>query len=223
MPVETPPREPGTSRATPRRRRFGLKTVITVAIVALLAWIAWEYIGTNAVAEVNNGEMITAVQKGDTVGDATNDPLVAGQSFAVLRIPRFGDDAEFPIVEGVEDEELTSGVGHFKESERPGQIGNFAIAGHRITRGQPFLDFPKIRKGDKVYITTRTHEYTYVLDMNGTDKEVDFTDTSVIDANPLAPGTPPQLPMITLTTCAEVFHTDERSVVFGHLVGVKHR
>ena len=43
----------------------------------------------------------------------------------------------------------------------PGQLGNFAIAGHRVTAGNPFWSLPSLQDGDLVYIETRLNDYTY--------------------------------------------------------------
>lgn len=218
--TRTAPRSPAPEG--PSRRRRLVKTGLTLALVALVGWIVWEYVGTNVVADQKAGEMVTALSNADTSGDATTDKVSVGEVFAVVRIPRFGKDAEYPVVQGVDDEVLTSGVGHFPETERPGQVGNFAIAGHRVTRGQPFRDFPDLRRGDTVEVQTRTHRYVYELDDGGTDHQVDFSDTSILGQVPFHPGRKASQASITLTTCSELFHTDERSVVVGHLVTSEH-
>ena len=67
--------------------------------------------------------------------------------------------------------------------------------------------------------------FTYELDTGGDDLTVNFDQTWVVDPLPTNPDEggpqPAQEPgqrLITLTTCAELFHTDERLVAFGHLV-----
>ena len=144
-------------------------------------------------------------------------------AIALIRIPRFGADYEMPVVDGVSEDALASGVGWFDQTARPGQVGNFALAGHRITHGQPFSQFPDLRAGDKVVVETKDFIYTYVLDDSGTDLEVADTDGWVLDSVPGHPGAQPRQALITLTTCAELFHTDERSVVFGHLVDTERK
>jgi sortase A len=62
------------------------------------------------------------------------------------------------------------------------------------------------------------------LDTGGDDLVVPFTETWVIDALPTNPdgGVGPAADqvqrLITLTTCSELFHTDNRMIAFGHLV-----
>jgi sortase A len=106
-----------------------------------------------------------------------------------------------------------------------GAIGNYVLAGHRVTHGEPFADLPQLEPGDEIIVETRVATYTYVLDTGGEDLIVPFTATWVLDdrpVNPEAGGTQPPADageaLITLLTCSEIFHTDDRSVVFGHLV-----
>ncbi|KHL16360.1 UNVERIFIED_CONTAM: hypothetical protein LK11_16625 [Mumia flava] len=198
--------------------------VLTLVIVAGLGWVAWTYVGTNVVAQHRAAEAIvgaTAQWADDRGGDARNDPVRMGETIAVLRIERFGDDFEVPVVEGIDDSALTSGVGHFPDTQRPGEVGNFAVAGHRITNGQPFSAFPDLRQGDLVEVETRTHVYTYELREDGTDTVVDFSEIWVLDPVPGKPDAKPRKALITLTTCSEIFHTDDRSVAVGELVDTR--
>ncbi len=210
-----------------------MASLLTVVLVIGLGWAGWNYIGTNVLAKQRQGEMAVALAdewKGNRQGDARSDEVRLGDVFAVLRVPRFGDDFEVPVVSGIDDSALTSGVGWFSDSQRPGQKGNFAVAGHRITNGQPFRKFPDLRAGDLVEVETRTHVYTYELQNSGTDTIVDFTDIWVVqpvpekarEAKDQKTDAKPTEALLTLTTCSEIFHTDNRSVVFGRLVDAKH-
>lgn len=72
-------------------------------------------------------------------------------------------------------------------------------------------------------VETRSWTYTYVLDTGGADLTVPFTGTWVLDPEPSNPDgsvgpRPGEDHLLTLTTCAELFHTDDRLVAFGHLV-----
>ena len=59
-----------------------------------------------------------------------------------------------PVVQGVDRPQLASGIGHYPQSAMPDQVGNFAVAGHRATNGEPFADFDQLRNGDKVIVRT---------------------------------------------------------------------
>jgi sortase A len=129
-----------------------------------------------------------------------------------------------PVQPGVSDSVLAEGYGQFRSSADPGEVGNFAVAAHRVTHGEPLRDMPKLRPGDKVLVQTRDATYTYRLDTDPNDLVVTFKDVWVIDRLPKNPDggvQPAQRPgqrLLTLTTCAELFHTDNRMIAFGHLV-----
>ena len=142
-----------------------------------------------------------------------------------IRIPRFGRSYVVPVLEGVATEDLARGFGHFVESADPGQVGNYALAGHRVTHGEPLRRMPDLQPGDQVVVETVDATYVYRLDTNPEDLIVPFTGTWVLDPlpkNPDAGGPQPAQKkgqrLITLTTCSEIFHTDNRMIAFGHLV-----
>ena len=73
-------------------------------------------------------------------------------------------------------------------------------------------------------VETKKFTYTYVLDTNPNDLVIPFTGTWVLDRipnNPKRGGVEPKQAsgqrLITLTTCSEIFHTDNRMIAFGHL------
>jgi sortase (surface protein transpeptidase) len=148
---------------------------------------------------------------------------------ALLRIPRFGRSYVMPVLEGTSDDVLSQGFGHFADTAPPGAVGNYALAAHRITHGEPLRKMPDLRPGDQVLVETRRAVYTYVLDTNPNDLIVPFTSGWVIDPVPVNPsgGVTPDPKdgnrLITLTTCSEIFHTDDRMIAFGHLRSVRQK
>lgn len=210
---------------SPRRRiSFWLGCGLIAAGLAILAWVAWQFWGTNWQSERRHGEVRSALEDGWADGqDLVRTEF--GSASAILRVPRFGDDYAVPVLEGSTDEVLAAGIGHMDDTAAAGQTGNYVLAAHRVTHGEPFADLPELRAGDQVYVQTRTHTYTYVLDTGGEDLVLPFTQTWVLDPSPKNPrsgGVEPPADagesLITLVTCSEIFHTDNRSVVFGHLV-----
>jgi sortase A len=192
--------------------------------LVLLAYVGWELVGTDVVAHRNRdqvlGELYRAWDEGETEARTAR-----GTARSVIRIPRFGKGYEVPILEGTSDTVLSTGFGHYRDSAGPGEVGNFALAAHRVTHGQPLRDMPDLEKGDLVLVDTARTTYTYRLVTGGDDLVVPFTAGWVLDplpANPDGRTQPPQEQgqrLITLTTCSELFHTDERMVAFGILVG----
>lgn len=201
-------------RRPPRRRRVltVLGVVLLVAGLGVLGYLGWQYVGTNVVAKARQAEIKERLAEDWGRGRD-------GEAIGLLRVARFGDDYEVPIVKGFGRRALERGVGWSSDSASPGEIGNFALAGHRVTHGEPFRDFLKLRKGDEVVVETRTRIYTYVLRSAGDATTVDFT-----TAWPLWPVPDPDAadekataPVITLMTCSELFHTRNRNVVVGDL------
>lgn len=233
MAVEQRPPAPAASARSGRRRRRGLLvTGIGMILVglSLLGWLAWEYWGTNWISHRTQARVIETLHHDWAHGTTDTSVSIPGsdapvRAMAVLRIPRFGPDYAVPVLEGTSDAVLAAGFGHFPSTAGPGQVGNFALAGHRVTHGEPLRDMPDLQVGDRVLVETRLRIFTYVLDTGGDDLVVPFTATWVTDPMPTNPDGGVQPPyrspkerLITLTTCSELFHTDNRLVAFGHLV-----
>jgi sortase A len=209
------------SRAPARRITLLSGVALMLAGAIALGYVGWQYVGTNVVSHHRQRELTSRLTESWERPSAARAATVPGDAFALLRIPRFGRHYEMPILVGVSEGDLASGVGWFRDTARPGRVGNFVLAAHRVTHGEPFHDFLKLRKGDEVIVETRRDVYTYRLRDNGTDRVVDFSQTWVLDPVPGHPDASPTRATLTLLTCAELFHTDERSVVFGDLVSVQ--
>ncbi|QNN54199.1 class E sortase [Nocardioides mesophilus] len=231
--------------AASRRRgvAFWVGTGLVVAGLAMLGYVGWQFFGTNIVSERRQRDAVERLQRDwrePTVGQAvdagngsrdgtsggTAEPVRLGDALALIRIPRFGDGYVMPVFQGVEDDVLARGFGHFEDAAGPGEKGNFALAAHRVTHGEPLRDMPSLRPGDEVLVETRDAVFTYELDTDPRDLVVAFRDTWVVDPRPQNPDPdgvrPPDQPrLITLTTCSELFHTDNRMIAFGHLVSTR--
>jgi len=195
--------------------------VLIIGGLGVIGYVGWQFVGTNIVSRhLQAAEKQELHQRWDergTDGDATNDKWDVGDAIALVRIPRFGKDYEMPLLAGATEENLARGITWFPETARPGQLGNFAIAAHRVTHGEPFSRFLELRAGDEVVVETRTHIYTSRLSADGDSQVVDMGETWVLDPVPGKPDAAPQQHLITLVTCAEIFHTDNRNVVTGVL------
>jgi sortase A len=202
-------------RTTRRSHRWLIAAGLTLifAAVATGAWLAWTLLGTNVVAHQRAQSILGETHEAWAHGER-------GPATAILKIPRFGDSWEVPVVEGTDSDALSRGIGWDPDSAKPGEIGNFVIAGHRATHGQPFRDFPELRAGDLVQVELQAATYTYRLRGSGTDIRVPFTEPWPLWPVP-APGAETRQPkraVITLVTCAEIFHTEDRNVVIGDLI-----
>jgi sortase A len=143
--------------------------------------------------------------------------LRVGQPFATIRVPAFGANWQFSIVEGTALSQLATGPGHVTGTAPPGTPGNFAVAAHDITAGNPFLHLGSLRRGDSVIIQTADGTYRYAV---GSEAVVRYTDTAVLAPVPGHPGVAPTAQYITLITCTPVTldFTPWRIVVTGKLV-----
>ena len=142
-------------------------------------------------------------------------PPVPAGAFAFMHIPRLGDGWYRPIVQGVRDSDLNKGLGHYKKTAMPGEIGNFAVAGHRATNGEPFRDLDKLRKGDVVVVETKKTWYTYRMQSS---QIVSPNQSEVLLPVPGQPGAAPDQARITLTTCHPRWASTQRLIWFGSLV-----
>lgn len=181
----------------------------------MLGYIGWQYYGTNIVAKKDHAEIRKVISEDWRNG-------TDGEYIGLLRVPRFGDDYEVPIVRGFDDAALAKGVGTYEKAAMPGELGNFAVAAHRVTHGEPFRDFPELREGDLVYVETRTAIFTYQLRNDGDSITLDFTVGWPLQQvpDPAMRGEPPRANVITMLTCAELFNTRNRNVVIGDLVDI---
>lgn len=222
---------------TPRGggRSFSALTVVGVLLLVAglgcLGWVGWQYVGTNVTSEKAFQQESSQLRDkwsqptdqsgggpGDTTGAGELTPAaIPGDAIALLRIPAFGPDYEVPILSGTDLSFLNRGVGHYTSTTLPGQVGNFAIAGHRVTHGQPFSRLLELDAGDEVIVETRDAIYTYVMDGSPGNLTVNDTETWVLDPDPHHPGAKATKALLTLTTCQDLFHSPDRSVGFAHL------
>lgn len=208
---------------------FWLGIGLVLAGLALLGYVGWQLFGTNWVSERKHRQIVGELQRGFESGERSV-PTEKGVANAIIRIPEFGDDYAVPLLEGISEPVLAEGFGHFPDSAAPGQKGNFAVAGHRVTHGEPLRRMPELDPGDEVIVETAKATYTYVLTTGGDDLRVTFQDGWVVTSLPTNPqrgGVQPEQRkgqrLLTLTTCAELFHTDDRLVAFGVLESVSRR
>lgn len=227
------PADAGRHRATARRtaadrRRAGLIVLAELVLTAsalLLLYLGWYLVvDDRAVAADQHAAATRLVREWETLpasgprapeAPAVPADLEAGDTFAVIRVPRFGDDWLRPVLEGTSTTELDRGVGHYTGTALPGQVGNFSVAGHRLTHGSAFTRIADLEVGDVVGVRTATTWFVYRV----TSSEIVAPeDIEVIAPVPGTPGVAPTEPVITLTSCHPLYGSSERYVVHGALV-----
>jgi sortase A len=222
------------------------QTLITLGLVVLL-FVVYEVWVTNIFARNENDKV---AQKLEQVWENPNvvtlpgggaGTIALGTGVANIYIPRFGPDYHWTIVEGTGQDELEKGPGHYVNTAAPGQVGNFGVAGHRVGKGEPFLNLDKLRVGDTVIVETKASWFVYdVLGATpgGNPRDSDSA-VKVAGGTVQVPGqeiVPPSagrvlLPvpnnahakpaakLMTLTTCHPKFTAAKRMIVHATLVG----
>lgn len=140
------------------------------------------------------------------------DPLQDADTIAVLHIPRFGSDWRSAVLEGVAQYGVldTGSLGHYPNTAQPGELGNFAMAGHRQTHGRPLWDVDKLKIDDAIVVETRDAYITYrVTESFITNPQ----DIKVVAPSPGHPGENPTERYLTLTTCHPLYTTKERWII----------
>jgi sortase A len=226
------------------------QTLITLGLVVLL-FAVYEVWITNIFAHRAQAKVYNALQDEWKNGrdplpgnNLTTIPL--GTGIAVMYVPRLGTDFHFAIVQGStvpDDAQLEKGPAHYGDTQLPGQIGNFAVAGHRVGKGEPFLNIDKLRSGDAVIVETKTWWYVYrVLGKpKGADPQDNMTEIPVKNHDPVeVPGreiinpsqgevvlpipnhteyseADAQVALMTMTTCHPKFTAEHRMIVHAEL------
>jgi sortase A len=197
-------------------RVLGELSLTAGAVVVLFA--AYELGWTNLEAAAAQRELTGDLRRSwssavSTAGDSEQARAPAtGEGLALLHIPRLGAGWVRPVVQGVAPADLARGVGHYAETALPGEIGNFALAGHRATRGEPLRDLDRLRTGDAVVVETRDAWFTYAV--LAAPVVVASTAIEVIAPVPAVPGGR----LLTLTTCHPRLSSEKRMIVHATLV-----
>ncbi len=137
-------------------------------------------------------------------------------TFATLLVPRWGPDYLALVSQGTSRRDVLDvlGVGHYEGTAMPGGLGNFAVAGHRVTYGKPFNRIEELQVGDPLVVQTEAAWYVYRV----TGAEVVAPrDVDVILPVPRQPSATPTTAMMTLTTCHPMYSARERYVVHAEL------
>jgi sortase A len=140
----------------------------------------------------------------------------AYQPFAVIYVPRLGPEWKRIIKQTVDVDQVlnsyTAGVGHYPDTQMPGAVGNFAVAGHDSGWGNAFIDLSKLRLNDAIYVQTKDGWYTYRF---RNFEYVQPNAVSVLYPVPRQQGATPVDRIMTITTCNPPFHAAERLIAYN--------
>jgi LPXTG-site transpeptidase (sortase) family protein len=170
-------------------RRFGLSLCIAGGLT--LSFAGGRYAlgaiqadNARAVWDRDAAARAVAQSRAAAVHHAIAGRITAGAPVARVIAPKIGLDAI--VLEGVGDDELNGGPGHFPGSAMPGDPGNAVISAHR---DRHFNHLDELQVGDTVVTETDTRRTTWVV-----------TNRHVIDKNAPALFRTSDA-TLTLTTC----------------------
>ncbi len=126
----------------------------------------------------------------------------------ILKIEKI--DLELPILEDATKENLNVGPCRILETKIPGEIGNYAIAGHRsYTYGKQFNRLDEIELADKIQVISKGKSYIYTVNNKFI---VEPEDIWVLEGNE-------RDKMITLITCTPIKVGTHRLIIQGIIDG----
>lgn len=203
-----------------------LGEVMVTLGVLLLLFVVWQLWWTDVESNRDQRGAIQSLER-DFGSGATAEPtkpaeptsekpkaVPLGDAFAIMRIPRLGADFAKPVYEGTDHDTLTRGVGHYAGTALNGDLGNFAVAGHRTTYGRPFHNIERLVEGDKIVVETKAGYDVYVVERH---EIVRPTEVQVIAPVPDEPGERPTEAYLTLTACHPKYSAAYRYIVHAKL------
>ncbi|MET9952316.1 class E sortase [Streptomyces sp. NPDC006339] len=193
---------------------------ITFGVVMLL-FVTYQLWWTNVRAGHETDKAKEKIENSWSQEDRKPGAFEPGEGFALMYIPKL--DVVVPVAEGIDKNKvLDKGmVGHYAEGRLKTAMpadkqGNFAVAGHRNTHGEPFRYINRLVPGDPIVVETRDAYYTY--EMASILPQTAPSNVAVIDPVPKGSGFTKPGRYITLTTCTPEFTSTYRMIVWGKLV-----
>nr|WP_254643637.1 class E sortase [Streptomyces sp. BV286] len=210
-------RKPGA--AVMASRAIG-EVFITTGVLMLL-FVTYQLWWTNIRANAQAGSEASSLQNDWANGKRNPGTFEPGQGFALLRIPKL--DVVVPIAEGIDKKRVLDRgmVGHYAEkglqtAMPDAKTGNFGLAGHRNTHGEPFRYINRLKPGDAIVVETQDKYFVYkmasILPVTAP------SNTAVLDAIPKGSTFKSAGRYITLTTCTPEFTSKYRMIVWGTMV-----
>jgi sortase A len=117
------------------------------------------------------------------------------------------------VVDGVQPDDIRYAPGHYPETAKPGQVGNFSVAGHRVRK--IFWRLDELTDGDVIGVETRDSWYIYHVYQQEVVKP---NQVEVVAPVPGRPKAKPTKALLTLTTCNPKFNNYERLIIHAELV-----
>ena len=183
--------------------------VILILIgVGIIGNVAYKKIVTsnkqNELLEVFESQLAEA-KNPDSSEPVSLEPINGYTPVAIMEIPSI--KLKQPVVDGITEGVIKYFLGRFPESAMPGQVGNFAVAGHRVSDyTDAFINLYKVKVGDEVIVTTKDGRYTYEVD-----------NSFIVDPDQVEVLEEADYEKMTLVTCT--IGSKRRVIVTGKLIG----
>ncbi|WP_430591831.1 class E sortase [Humidisolicoccus flavus] len=227
------PREPRKRRAR-RRARVTVGSVFgeifMTAGILVFGFVGWQVTLADTVFGTQQAQSAASAASGYASSGVASEPLrtdappiserpAEREQVAVMYIPALWGDEGRVVGEGTSRFVLDSpslGLAHYAESVMPGDIGNFAVAGHRNGLGGPFTNLNHLAIGDRIYVQVDDAWMVY-----------EFRNSEYVEPSEVGVVAPvPQLPeaaagdrLLTLTTCNPEWSSVGRLISYAVFVG----
>lgn len=157
-----------------KRRRTVLRIATAAAVIFIPALVAL-FLSRSEPPSPRVSEILSSDRATEEEGSDRSDSPVAGSKVASRKISiafRRGSRAslgtiEIPAIDlrtrffdGVTDDAVEAGPGHWPGTPWPGQPGNSVFAGHRTTFTRPFEDLDLLERGDRIRAGLRNERAT---------------------------------------------------------------
>lgn len=188
------------------RRLFGIALILIG--IGIIVNVAYKKI----VASQKQNELIEAFESqlveanNEESSEAVNLESINGYTpVAIMEIPSI--KLKQPVVDGITEDVIKYFLGRFPDLAMPGEIGNFAVAGHRVSDfTDAFINLYKVKVGDEVIVTTKDGRYTYEVD-----------NSFIVEPDQVEVLDDADYEKMTLITCT--IGSKRRVIVTGKLIG----
>lgn len=190
------------------RRIFGL--ILVIVGITLIGTVIYSRMETNKKQNELKAVLQDVIKEEPSEGEVVNNKDLNDLGYIPIGLIEITSiNLSQGLVEGVTDDILQYYIGHFENSVRPGENGNFAVAGHRVSNySEAFVNLYKLKQGDLVSVKSAGKEFIYEVKENFI---VDPDRIDVLDAT--------EKPTITLITCT--VGAKQRVIIKGDLKETK--
>jgi len=185
-----------------KMRNFSILLIIVG--IGVIGYAGYQIIASNILQQESLAEAQDMIEADEEKIDIEQFAPDIGDTAGILEIPKI--DAELPIIEGTDEDELEKGVGHYRGTAYPLENDQILLSGHRDT---VFRDMGELEIGDTFIIKLPYGEFAYEIYETFI---VDADDTTVIQST--APDE-----VLTVSTCYPfnfIGSAPERYIINAH-------